>query len=40
MATSLTEVKNRADVIMIFGNDIFLENRRLVEREFLAERVV
>ena len=23
MATSLTEVKNRADVIMIFGNDIF-----------------
>ena len=32
MATSLTEVKNRADVIMIFGNDIFKKSPRLVER--------
>ena len=32
MATSLTEVKNRADVIIIFGNDIFKKSPRLVER--------
>ena len=32
MATSLTEIKNRADVIVIFGNKIFEKSPRLLEK--------
>ena len=32
MATSLTEIKNRADVIVIFGNKIFEKSPRLFEK--------
>ena len=32
MATSLTEIKNRADVIIIFGNKIFEKSPRLLEK--------
>jgi len=32
MATSLTEAKNRADVFIFFGNDIFNKSPRLIER--------
>ena len=32
MATSLTEVKNRADTIIFFGNNIFKKSPRLIEK--------
>ena len=32
MATSLTEAKNRADVVMVFGNQIFDKSPRLLEK--------
>ena len=32
MATSLTEIKNRADVIIVFGNKIFEKSPRLLEK--------
>ena len=35
MATSLMEVKNRADLILIFGNDILHKTPRLLDKIFL-----
>tara|TARA_B100001564_G_scaffold359653_2_gene382260 strand:+ start:110 stop:1360 length:1251 start_codon:yes stop_codon:yes gene_type:complete len=32
MATSLTEIKNRADVIIVFGNKLFEKSPRLLEK--------
>ena len=32
MATSLTEIKNRADIIIVFGNKIFEKSPRLLEK--------
>ncbi len=37
MATSLTEVKNRAELIIIFGNKIFDKNPRLIEKILLPK---
>ena len=36
MATSLMEVKNRADLILIFGNDILDKTPRLLDKIFLS----
>ena len=36
MATSLMEVKNRADLIVIFGNDILDKTPRLLDKIFLS----
>lgn len=37
MATSLTEIKNRADTIIIFGNKIFQKSPRLLEKVLQAK---
>jgi formylmethanofuran dehydrogenase subunit B len=37
MATSLTEIKNRADVIIVFGNKLFEKSPRLLEKVLQAK---
>ena len=40
MATSLMEVKNRADLILIFGNDILDKTPRLLDKIFLSSNIL